>query len=270
MKKELEKGLECILNTISSRNDEEVNKLLTEALIYIKESKMDINNPDTFDCFINHKLKRSVELIANTLHEPSICKNKNKPNFIYTNYGFLERNIRELCTLKDGSSCCADKSRYILKMYLNYSIDGTIPEFNPNVEHYWIPKFGDNEMWMKYCDSLYDLFYGKTESYFKAYNDLLQCEKRQFKHLLHRWYIKFVDGDIIEFAQTWDERLENPLDSYADKGDYYIINRRLVQDKDLETFVSEDEEENFLFKRCKKLPKSLIESIYYKTEEKMV
>ena len=173
-------------------------------------------------------------------------------------------------TLREGSSCCADKSRYILKMYLNYSIDGTIPEFNPNVEHYWIPKFGDNEMWISYCDSLYGLYYGKTESYFKAYNALLQSEKRAFKHLLHRWYIKLVDGDIIEFAQTWDDRLDHTLDSYADKGDFYLINRRLVQDKDLETFVSEDEEENFLFKGCKKLPKSLIESIYYETEEKFI
>lgn len=271
MNKEIEKGLESIFKTLSAKSDKEVSTLLIEAMNYIKESKVNLDNPDNFNCFINHKLKRGVELIANNLHEPSVCRDKNKPNFIYANYSFLERNIRQLCILREGSSCCADKSRYILKMYLQYSIDGKIPDFDPNLEKYWIPNFGDNKMWMEYCDSLCSLYYGRTEMYFKAYNDLLQCEIRKFKHLLHRWYLELKDGDVIEIGQTWDDSLDCPLSSYYDKGDFYILNKRFVKDKDFEVFVSEDEEEKFLYgNNYIKLPKSEINKTYYKTEEQMV
>lgn len=270
MNKEIEKGLNCIFNSLTDKSNNEISALLEDAIKHLNDSKIKLDNPDNFNCFINHKLKRGVELIANNLHEPSVCRDKNKPNFIYANYSFLEGHIKQLCVLREGSSCCADKARYILKMFLNYSIDGIIPEFDPTLEKYWIPNFGDNQMWMEYCDSLYLLYYGKTEKYFKSYNKLLQSEIRKFKHLLHRWFIELNDGDVIEIGQTWDDKLENPLDNYYDKGDYYIVKKHLVKDKELDAFISDDEEEQFLFNDYIKLPKSMVIKIFYKTEEKMI
>lgn len=270
MDKKIASALEKIFNTLTAKSDEEVISLLGEAMQSINESKIKLDNPDNFNVFINHKLNKAVKLIANNLHEPSVCRDRNKPNFIYANYSFLESNIRELCILREGSSCCADKSRYILKMFLQYSIDGKIPDFDPNLEKYWIPNFGDNKMWIEYCDSLNALYYGKTEDYFKAYNALLQCEIRKFKHLLHHWYIELNDGDIVEIGQTWDDRLESPLSIY-DKGDYYIIRKSFVEDKGLEVYTPEDEEEDFLYRRnFVKLPKTLVKREYYETVEKMV
>lgn len=271
MNKEIEKSLENIFNTLTAKSEEEIVSLLGESIKAVNESKIKLNNPDNFNCFINHKLKRAVGLIASNLHEPSVCKDKNKPNFIYTNYSFLECNIRELCILRQGSSCCADKSRYILKMFLKYSIDGEIPSFDPNLEKYWIPNFGDNKMWIDYCDSLCELHYGNTRKYFKAYNDLMQCEIRKFKHLLHRWYIELNDGDIIEIGKSWDNTLVCPLDSNSNKDDYYIINKRVVKDKNFEIYIPKDEDESFLYGRnYVKLPKLSIKKIYYKTEEQMI
>ena len=271
MNKNTEKALESIFNTLTAKSDQEINLLLGETIKSINKSNIKFDNPENFNSFINHKLKRAVELIADNLHEPSVCKDKYKPNFIYANYTFLERHIRELCILREGSSCCADKSRYILKMFLKYSINGEIPNFNPNLEKYYIPNFGDNKMWIEYCDSLYALYYGNTENYFKTYNNLLQCEIRKFKHLLHRWYIEFNDNDIIEIENTWDNNIENPLNDYSDKGEYYIIHKRFTKDREFEIYTPEDEEEDFLFNRhYVKIPKSSIKKIYYETEEKMV
>lgn len=270
MNNEIEKGLECIFKTLTAKSDKEVSDLLIETMNYINESKMKLDNPDRFNVFINHKLKRGIELIANTLHEPSICRDKNKPNFIYANYRFLEGHIRQLCILKEGSSCCADKSSYILKMYLKYSINGEIPNLNLDLEKYWKPKFGNNELWMEYCDSLYALYYGRTEKYFKAYKELIQCEVRKFKHILHKWYIEFKDGDVIEFDQSLDNRIENPLE-YDDKGDFYIMHKRKVKNKNFETYVPTDEEEIMLFgTNYVKIPKSEIVQIFKKSEDIML
>ncbi len=119
MNNEMTKCLTSLFNALNAKSEEEAMKMFGDAINHAKESKVDINNPEYFDCFINHKLKKGIKLLASTLHEPSICKDKNKPNFIYANYSFLENHIRNLCELREGSACCADKSRYILKMYLN-------------------------------------------------------------------------------------------------------------------------------------------------------
>lgn len=271
MDNEITKCLTSLFNALSAESEEESMKMFGEAINNAKESKADINNPEHFDCFINYKLKKGIKLLASTLHEPSICKDKDKPNFIYANYGFLENHIRNLCVLREGSSCCADKSRYILKMYLRYSITGEIPDFNPNVEKYWIPNFGDNQMWINYCDGLCRLYYGYTEEYFKAYNTLIQCKTRKFKHILHRWYMEFNDGEIIEFDQRWDDSNENPLDDYADKGDFYIMHKTKVKDKGFDIYEPMDDEEEFLYRKSYvKIPKSEIKQMYKRSEERMV
>lgn len=271
MDNEMAKCLTSLFNALTAKSEEESMEMFGEAINQAKESKIKINNPENFDCFINHKLREGVKLLASTLHEPSVCKDKNKPNFIYANYSFLENHIRNLCVLREGSSCCADKSRYILKMYLEYSITGEIPSFNPNVEKYWVPNFGDNQMWVNYCDSLCRLYYGYIEEYFKAYNALIQCEIRKFKHILHRWYIEFNDGETIEFNQSWDNSNENPLKDYADKGEFYILHKTKVKDKVFEIYEPMDEEEGFLYRKSYvKIPKEEIKQIYKKSEERMV
>ncbi|WP_368263266.1 hypothetical protein [Clostridium disporicum] len=270
MDKNVEQCLTNLFGALTAKSEEEAMDLFAEAINNINESKKRINNPEHFNIFINHKLNKGIGLLANTLHEPSVCKDKGKPNFIYQHYDFLENNIRNLCVLREGSSCCADKSRYILKMYLNYSITGEIPHFNPENEKYWIPNFGDNEMWMNYCDGLYKMHYGNPEEYFKAYKALMECEIRKFKHILHRWYIEFNDGDVIEFHQSWDKSIDSPLNDYLDKGDYYILHKFRVKNKEFEIYEPVDEEEEFLFNHYVKIPKSEIKDIYKKSEEVMV
>jgi hypothetical protein len=259
-----------MLSSFTAKSNEEAIKLTANALANLEESEYKIDGPEDFDCFIMHKVHNGLKVITRTMHEaPSEeIKDKSKADFIFINYGFLERNIRELCKLREGSSCCADKSRYILKMYLKYSIDGEIPEFNANVEHYWIPNFGDNQMWIKYCDSLYRLYYGDAKEYFMAYNSLIQCKIRKFKHILHKWFIEYTNGEITQFATSWDERTENPLKLYQ-VGDYYIINKKYTGSIETEPYNPVDEEFKFLYRNCVKVHKDKVAHIYYENEEKL-
>ena len=239
-KNKMGEAIKAIASSFTSRSEAEANERIEDALKLLNESEYKIRGPEDFDCFIGYKVQNCMEAVARTVYDSINAKDRNKADFVFINYRFLEHNIRELCTLREGSCCCADKSRYILKMYLKYCIDGKIPEFNPNIENYWIPNFGDNQIWIEYCDSLYNLHYGYTKEYFKVYNSLIQCEIRKFKHILHRWYMEFNDEEVIEFAQSWDDRAENPLKSYADKVDFYIMHNQKVKCKNFDIYEPED------------------------------
>lgn len=268
MENEIEKTLACLFDAIQTENEQESNRLLREAVQYVQNSKRDLHDPEMFNLFIRSKLKDAVEVLATALHEPTVCKDKYKANFIYESYGFLERNIEKLCEMREGSGCSGDKSRYILKMYLNYAITGHIPPNMLQKGEYWKPKFGDNEMWMAFCDSLYRLNYGYTKEYFEAYNILLQCHVAKFCYTIHHWFIEFTDGQIVEFDRTWDEKTENPLNS-RDKGDFYLMYGGKFPDKVFEKYIPEPSE-SFLMEGYVKIPKSEIVRVFKESNEEMI
>ncbi|MDF2880180.1 MAG: hypothetical protein K0R54_737 [Clostridiaceae bacterium] len=268
-KEKLEECIKGMFDSIIKEDNEKFGRLIMDSLESLKNSGYNFSNPESFNSMIISKFNRGLNSLANGIHDlPSLeIKDTNKPNFIYLNYNFLEQNIRNLCVLREGNSCCADKSRAILKMYLKYSLTGEINEYKPEIECYWLPKFGTNEEWVNYCDGLYLLYYGKTEKYLASYNILIKSEKRTYKHILHNWYMKFVDGNIIRITNTWDDRFENPLDNiYYDKGDYYILSKNLLNDRNYEHYEGN---EPLIDNYCK-VPKSDIIEIYKVSEEVMV
>lgn len=269
-KDKMQEAIEVLLRSFTAKSDEEAIKLTANALANLEESEYKIDGPEDFNCFIMYKVNNGLKAITRTMHEApgEEIKDKSKADFIFINYGFLERNIRELCTLREGSACCADKSRHILNMYLEYALHGTMPNFDPTIEHYWTPNFGDNEMWINLCNGLYRLYYGYTEEYFKAYNSLIQCEIRRFKHILHRWFIEYINGEVVQFTTSWDDSTNNPLKTDKE-GDYYIINKKYTGSIETEPYNAADEEFKFLYKDCVKVHKDKIARIYYEDEERM-
>jgi hypothetical protein len=259
--------IQMLFEYIAEEEKNESKELVARCVEKLKSLKTDFADPEYFNLFLVRKLNEGAVEIAKTMHNMPATEIKDtcKPNFIYVNYGFLEHNIRELCVLREGNTCCADKSRSILEMYLNYSLTGKLPEFNPNEEKYWIPNFGTYKEWIDLCDGLYNLYYGETKKYFTAYNTLIHSEIRRYRHILHTWYIKFKDGQIVKFNTTWDKDTENPLDNECfDKGDYYLIGSRRVKNRKYEIVLISK-----IFKYFK-VPKSDIEKIYKDSKEKIM
>ena len=89
----------------------------------------------------------------------------------------MERNIKKLIVLKEGSPCSADKSRWILRSYKNFLIGGTIPDMGDKKECYWKPEFGTGEKWMEFCESLVWLHSGNPERYLLALESLIDDNK---------------------------------------------------------------------------------------------
>ena len=247
-----EKAIQSIVNELSAENIKEMN-------------------PEEFNWRIGDKVNNRLYEIARVLSSTpnQNIKNKDKPIFIYVNYDFLEENIRNLCIKREGHSCCADKSREIIRMYMEYCLTEKVRLFNPNEEHYYTPNFGTNDDWINYCDGLYELYYGKPEKYIKTYYTLLQSEIRKYKHILHKWYIEFKDGEIIKFTNSWDDNISNPLENdYFDKGDFFIGNKKIFKHKGFEDY--DNNKDRIINNQFCKIPKSTIKQIYKKSEEVMV
>lgn len=86
------------------------------------------------------------------------------------------------------------------------------------------------------------LYYGYTEEYINAYNALLKAEIRKYKHCVHRWYMEFEDGDLIEYHRSWDDDLDNPLDGDLDKGDFYVMSKLKTGEKEFEDYIPSKDE----------------------------
>lgn len=261
VKNDLKNMIELLVKDLNTNNKNDMDNIIQE----IKKCKLGIDDPEKFHSFVSYPLENYLNIIANELHETPTIKNSNKCNFIYSQYSFLKHNIEKLCIQREGRSCCADKSRSIIKMFLKYSLNGEIPDFNPDVEVYFFPKFGTYTDWMNFCDGLYELFYGKNNLYLIALNTLLTSEIRKYKHILHTWYIKLNTGEEINIGNTWDNDIKSPVDNeYFDLGDCYLICDHLLNKLGYKLHKDES-----MILDYYEVPKYQVDNIYYNSSEIM-
>ena len=71
-------------------------------------------------------------------------------------------------------------------------------------------KTGTYEQWIQFCDDYISCITAMLEKYLLAYKTLIETEKRLYKHTLHKWYMKFKDGEVIEIGNSWDKDVSNP------------------------------------------------------------
>lgn len=225
-----------IINSILDENEKTQEDILKSTVIKLKNNSIDMSDPDHFYTMFMFPMQEASSALAKNLHENSVDK-KNSPklDFLFTNYGFLSSHIEKLISIRCGSSCVCDCSRHILHVYKNFLLDGTIPEDNFSEDHYWLPKFGFYKDWISYCNSLYELYYGNTKNYVNSYYTLLASNIREYRHIIHRWFLKWKDGCEYHFDDTYDSNDKNPLDNeyYSDK-EFYLIHKRYLPYNDYE------------------------------------
>lgn len=264
MKDEKEILKDLIKAIVDGEKKEKCNEM-QEIIDIFKENK-EYQDPEKFDLYITFKIKQYLlSLLEEGLPQEFVSSQIIN---LYLNYSFLERNIKQLCILREGWACCADKSRYILEIYLEYLKTNEIPTFKPNEKKYYKPNFGNNEDWIKFCKSLIELNYGNPANYIKQYNKLLQSKIRKYKHIKHSWHLKFKDGEDIIFDTSWDDNIKTPpicadkLFNNDEYKGYYALNKRYVKTRNYKG-IGEG-----MFTTCF-IPKTDVEKIYKISEEVM-
>lgn len=91
--------------------------------------------------------------------------------FIWKHSEFIDRHFRNLFEKYEGSACCADKSRTIVKRLLKYYDNGEKIEFDYEAEYtYHLPKkiFKSHDHIVQFYEGLKSLLYGRPEKYIEA------------------------------------------------------------------------------------------------------
>lgn len=180
---ELAKALESIFGNMLESDKKETKNLYGEFIEeLIDENKDLIEDAEDFDVFVNYQINKVLEVYLEEILKKEIKEVQDTRKiydilFLYKNYGFLERNVKKLIVLKEGSPCSADKSRWILRSYKNFLISGTIPDMGDKKECYWKPKFGTGEKWVEFCESLVRLHSGNPDRYLLALKSLIDDNK---------------------------------------------------------------------------------------------
>jgi hypothetical protein len=95
--------------------------------------------------------------------------------FILLNSQFIERQFIELIRKIEGSACCADKSKSIMKRLIRFFETGEEITWDYNAEFtYGMPKmiFTTHNEIITFYQSLVKLFYGDPTPYIKEYEKL--------------------------------------------------------------------------------------------------
>lgn len=166
---EIKNVLNALFQGIVADNQKEVKEQCGDSIQQLLSAYGErIKDMKNFDLYINNDVENVLESVVQALN-PNVPKdNWYKVLFIYTNFGFIERNIREYITKREGFSCCADKSNWLIRAYKEYLVTGTLPDMTIGEKCFWKPHFGTGQQWVDLCDGLIHFHYGKPEQYFQA------------------------------------------------------------------------------------------------------
>ena len=196
-------------------------------------------NPEHFRLLVSHKHDEVESVLVKTLMSKiqldagqQFTRTQSYGiESVYLDYQFFELQIRRIIEDFEGSGCCADKSRYLLKAYISYIKTDVLPDFG-NRSDYWIPMFGSPKAWMEVLSRCGNLMYGQFD-YYKEARDVLIKEIEQ--DLLDR--MKRLDELLVvhpNFSEKEEAATGKPMTLYTfieEDGDTYFCGQIAVYQK---------------------------------------
>ncbi|MCV9964871.1 hypothetical protein OIU34_23545 [Pararhizobium sp. BT-229] len=122
-------------------------------------------------------LLRHHQRISETLVEKVLGDNP-RLAFLLINQVFVSRHVRNLFVDIEGSACCADKERTVMRALLRHYHKGARIEFNYDGEYtYHLPQIvlRDHESVVAYFEALYGLYYGNPKAYMQEMLKIAQA-----------------------------------------------------------------------------------------------
>lgn len=181
-----EEGLKKVMDSMLDgfmRDAEEEHLETVKAIV--EEHGDSLMNPEHYDLFVSHKQDMMERVLMKTVLsklqlDKKIIFSSDQVyalSNVYTDYKFFESQIRRMIEDYEGHGCCADKSRYLMKAYMDYIITGELPDFGDR-SNYRIPSLGTPKAWIGVLERCDNLKYGQFD-YYKEARDVLIAELEQ-------------------------------------------------------------------------------------------
>ncbi len=165
-KEKIKEVLNFMADSIEQGNIDLYNKLIDEKCFN------EIENVEKFYLGLIYPHEQFIT----GLIKSEISKN-NDVVFILKNSQFIEHNFRYWIEKIEGSACCADKTRTILKRLVEFYKNNTTIEFDYSAEYtFHLPKviFKTHESIVEFYEGVKNLHYGNPTRYLNALKSLTQ------------------------------------------------------------------------------------------------
>lgn len=242
-----EEGLKNVMDAMFDGFMREAEQEHLETVKAIVEEHGDsLMNPEHYDLFVSHKHDMMERvLIKAVLSKVQMDRkvNLSSDQFyalsnVYTDYRFYESQIRRIIEEYEGHACCADKSRYLMKVYMEHILTGELPDFGDRSD-YRIPTLGSPKAWITVLERCGHLQHGQFD-YYKEARDVLIAElevhvvKRQerLQKLLtsHEYFIAKVEDKrkvLYHFIrEEGEDYFHGQIVVHPKNGAGYIANNR--------------------------------------------
>lgn len=162
----------------------QTNRLETEATYgdvirtIVSEHQSAFDDMETFELFGNSKIDDVLEGCLRVIY-PNITENAvSDLYFLYRHYNYVETHLQNFLEQCEGSMGCADKSRWILKVYKEFILTQQLPDMTREESCYWKPKRGESVDWFDLCKSLRNFYLGYSKDYLSAMSKLVYIYKK--------------------------------------------------------------------------------------------
>jgi len=162
-KDELKKTMTEIFDNIlaDAAKDAETDPLFE----FIASKKEWLGDPEEMDVMIHRKYHNIIgQVVAQTYGV-----NDHMLTLIYTHWAFFDNIVTELTSNLEGTACCTDRARTILKSFIEYRVTGKMPVWQDN---YRFPDKGEPYQWMEFVEGVGGLYNGNPSRYLMAFMNL--------------------------------------------------------------------------------------------------
>ena len=171
-KESLEKVLTCMFKGIEKENADLYKSL---------KEKINVQTKDLEDFYFS--LLYPFEKLMSGLISVEISNNKGI-EFIYMHSQFIERHFQRFIQDIEGSPCCADKSRTIIKRLVKWFLKGERIEFDYTQEYtFHLPKkvFKTHDEIIRFYEGIESLYYGYPLKYMEALLDMKLTQSQKIE-----------------------------------------------------------------------------------------
>lgn len=163
--------LEGMFDSISKENIELYKRLKDET------KGIEIKNPEDFYFQMVYPFEKYLEGLVSFELSDTEKSQLGKLQFLLINSRFIESHFEKLIIMKEGTGCCADKSRTIINALFVWFKDGIKINWNYQQEYtFHLPKkiFKDHDSIIEFYDGIHQLYYGNLEKYLKTFHKIMQ------------------------------------------------------------------------------------------------
>jgi len=171
-KSDITNVLEAILAGARSENAAEAEKVSSNSSVQAALECLRCGDLDGFYFGLMYPIESVIDgLLSRELNSP-------RAEFLAKNLTFVEQNFQKLIVRYEGSPCCADKSRTIMRSLLKFFATGEEISFDRTQKYtYHLPKyiFTTHSEIFEFFESLRGLYYGDSQDYLRV---ILSIHKR--------------------------------------------------------------------------------------------